>query len=362
MSELQPIPAEKLGINEPRVSPLPVFDFEKALLAKEETGKEGFMDAPNVRAAGNLWLYNSPVERWPAVLKKLSLLKSVEQSLSSPDNPLPTIGWEVEIPRKPFKTSRVGIYALFFDFIGLPRNKNHSSIVPGNPRTYNSSASWVTPFFWEFSTAPAYSAAVANRTLSELIKGGFIPHLEGPATALNRRELLDDKLVSLHINLGIPSWLFHKPGERNVETQEDAILLASAFEFAYTSPERFTHRAQTSVVLSKTAEQTAKNNNSEVFRLELKAFEVGNASTYRLMEEIQLVAAASFSAMAERDDPLTSVWQMTKERISALYKKYYLEPQFIIDRTAANMVRDGDVQRDLRQVLTDAAHQVRVSI
>ncbi len=337
------------------VSPPPVFDFEKALLAKETTGKEGYKDLPNVRAAGNLWLYNSPAERWPAVLRKLDVLRQAEKSVSGPDNPLPTIGWEVEIPRKPFQTSRAGMYALFFDFMGLPRNKNHTSIVPGDtPST--------SPFFWEFSTAPAYSAVVANRTLCELIKGGFIPYLEGPATALDRRNLLDDKLVSLHINLGIPSWLFNRPREGAIDSQEDAVLLASGFEFAYTSPERFTHRSQTSVVVSKPAEQTAKNNDPQAYRLELKAFEVGSANTYRLMEEIQLATAATFSAMADRDLPLTTVWQKTKSRIQAVYKKYYLEPNMIINRTAADKVRDDDVQRDLRQILTDAAHQVRLEL
>ena len=340
-------------MTEVMVSPLPVFDFEKALLAKEETGKGVYIDIPNVRTTGNLWLYNTPPERWPAVMRKLDWLRQVEQSISGSDNLLPTIGWEVEIPRKPFQTSRAGMYALFFDFMGLPRNKNHTNITPGNPGPYQ-----VTPFFWEFSTAPAYSAAVANRTLCELIKGGFIPHLDGPSTALDRRNLLDNKLVSLHINLGIPPWLFNVPREGTIESQEDIVLLASSFEFAYTSSERFTHRSQTSVVVSKPAEQTAKNTDPQAYRLELKAFEVGSANTYRLMEEIQLVAATAFSAMADRDITLTVIWQKTKVRIQAAYEKYYLEPKMIVDRTAADKVRDRDVQRDLRQILTDAAHQV----
>lgn len=342
-------------MSEIMVSPPPVFDFEKALLAKEETGQKGYIDIPNVRAAGNLWLYNSPAERWPAVLRKLDFLRQVEKSASGPDNPLPTIGWEVEIPRKPFQTSRAGMYALFFDFMGLPRNRNHTSIVPGNPSTYAYSS-----FLWEFSTAPAYSAVVVSRTLCELIKGGFIPHLEGPVTALDRRNLLDDKLVSLHINLGIPPWLFNRPREGAIDSQEDIVLLASSFELAYTSPERFTYRSQSSMVGSKTAEQTAKNNGPQAYRLELKAFEVGGANTYRLMEEIQLVTAATFNAMADRDGPLTMVWQKTRDAVRAVYEKYYIQPKIIGDKVAAaDKVREADVQRDLRRILTDAAHQVR---
>ena len=156
-------------MTEVRVNPQPVFDFEKALLANEATYKEGYKDLPNVRAVGNLWLYNTPTDRWPVISRKLDLLKQVERSLSSTDNPLPTIGWEVEIPRKPFQSPRYGMYALFFDFMGLPRNRNQTSVIPGNLSTYSPYGS----FNWEFSTTPAYSAAVAKRTLCELIKGGF---------------------------------------------------------------------------------------------------------------------------------------------------------------------------------------------
>lgn len=342
-------------MTEVKVSSLPVFDFEKALLAREETGSAGLFDVPNVRAAGSLWLYNSPNERWPIVLRKLDLLGRAERSVSNPDNPLPTIGWEVEIPTKPFPVSRAGMYALFFDFMGLPRNKNHTSIVPGNRTGYEY-------FFWEFSTNPAYSVAIANRTLCELIKGGFIPYLSGPSTALDRRNLLADKLVSLHINLGIPPWLVEKQESFRIELQEDIILLASSFEFAYTSSERFTYRSQTSIAGSKEAETTAKNTSEpKPHRLELKVFEVGTANTYRLMEEIQLVAAAAFCAVAEQDVPLAAVWRRTSPKIHSVYEKYYIKPEMIPNRTAADKVRDPDVQRDLRKILTSAAHDVRLS-
>ena len=116
------------------------------------------------------------------------------------------------------------------------------------------------------------------------------------------------------------------------------------------------------MVGSKPAEPTAKNNDPKPFRLELKAFEVGTANTYRLMQEIQLVTAAAFSAMAECDIPLTTVWQETKLKIQAAYQKYYLNPRMIMDKTeAASRVREVDVQRELRKILTSAAHQVRLS-
>ena len=159
--------------------------------------------------------------------------------------------------------------------------------------------------------------------------------------------------------MGIPTWLLQRHGESNIALEEDIILLASSFEFAYTSPERLTHRSQSSVVISKEAEQTYKNNDyPHPLKLELKAFEVGNANTYRLMEEIQLVAATTFSAIADYDTSLTIIWRDTKARLRAVYEKYYLHPEMIVNKTAASKIIDSDVQRDLRQILTRSAHQV----
>lgn len=344
-------------MNETRISLPPIFDFEKAILAKEATAKKGYQDWPNIRAAGNLWLYNSPTERWPAILRKLDRLRQTEKSLLNPNNPLPTIGWEIEIPRKPLWRSRAGMYALFFDFMGLPRNRINTSIVPGDIETYPRT------FNWEFSTTPACSAAVANRTLCELIKGGFIPHLEGSSTALDRHRLLDDKLVSLHINLGIPSWFPDKSAERDIKSQEDILLLASSFGFAYTSSERFSTRAQTQFVRLKKAEITAKNSSPQAQRLELIAFEVGGSNTYRLIEEIQLVTAAVFGALAERDGSLTAIWGRANSGIHTVYEKYHVLPKVITARyVAANKAQDVDLKRDLRRILTDTAHQVRSTL
>ena len=42
---------------EVKVSDPPVFDFDKAILAREKTEEEGYTERP-VRTAGSLWLYN----------------------------------------------------------------------------------------------------------------------------------------------------------------------------------------------------------------------------------------------------------------------------------------------------------------
>lgn len=65
--------------------------------------------------------------------------------------------------------------------------------------------------------------------------------------------------------------------------------------------------------------------------------------------------------MATHEGTLTLVWQRARDRIQTVYGKYYIQPKMIVNKTeAANKVRDGDIQKNLRKILTDAAHQVRI--
>lgn len=349
---------------EVRVSRPPEFDFEKAFLAKETT-ESGYAGFPTVRAVGNLWLYNTPIDRWDRVLSKLSRLLEVETRMSAKDNPLPTIGWEVESPRIPYKIAQGGMYALFFDFMGLPRNREQEKLVPGNPSTYKS--------FWEFSTTPAYSAAVANRTLCELIKGNFIPHLEGFSTEWDRFTKLDDKLVSLHINLGIPDWLIECAAPTNLwllnpanSYNPDILLLASSFALGYTSALRFLHRSNKQVIVNRQgAEPTLKHPDSGGYRFEFKALEVSDSRTYCLMQDIQLVTGAAFCAIARRDTNLAGIWADARDELREIYSRYGVSTitiSLMEGQRAANIVNSTNMGRELVGVLTRAANQVRLAL
>lgn len=332
-----------------RISNPPVFNFERAEAAKKAISESEFASPSNLACAGNLWLYNTPSDQWPRVLGKLHDLKMHEIVASARNNPLPTIGWEVESPRKPFERHRAPLYARFFDLMGLPRNK------------VNADSATISVFgtgMWEFSIEPAYSSCVANRTLCELIRGGFIPHLEGEGlpTPLQRRELLGDKLVSLHVNLGTPWWL------REANVDSNILYLASSFELAYTSSERFRHRSQiATIVLLKRAEPTAKNEGINNMRFEIKALEVGNSNTYRMMYEMQLVATAAFSAIAEKNSRLSKIWRNIRDEIGKIYAKHDIQPEVIKEVVAvSSLVSSSMIQEELRPVLTEGAHRVRM--
>ncbi len=340
------------------VSALPAFDFDRALLAREVTSRRVIDNFSALRAAATLWLYNSPDDQWENILEKAKHYQERERVTSESSNPLPTIGWEVESPAKLYSHSLAPRYAIFFDLIGMPRNKNHTGVIPGDPYTYTNYN------FWEFSTYPSYTAAVAKKTLHELIKGGFIPYLEveeGKATPEDRRNLLSDKLVSLHINLGVPDWLveFIKVGATE---NPDLLMLASAFELAFSSSERLSSRNQNIVFNYKSGEKTNKQITFPANRIEIKALEVSDSSTYRLMAEIQLVATATFCFIAKTDSPLTPVWGKLRRQLAEIYQERKIEPVIIKDKASSSQVVSGEegrrLQKSLRRVLTAGAHDV----
>lgn len=339
------------------ISNPPVFDFDRAIQAKETTYRESFYRLPNMAAAANLWLYNSPEIKWPTVISKLRQLYVIESEATLPSCLLPTIGWEVEIPRKPFNSFWSAKYALFFDLLDLPRNRIHKNVIPGKEATYPHD-------MWEFSTTPAFSAAVANRTLAELIKGNFIPHLEivsgnKPPTSEDRSRLLDKKLVSLHVNLGFPEWL--ESCKPVVESNINILTFGSSFALAFSSPERLYWRSQSGIITVKNAEPTTKSLSTEPHRFEIKALEVSGSKTYRQIEEIQLLAAAVFCAIGEIPSPLTAIWLGVRNKINNIYEHYNVRPQVVLNKaTAFNLVRESNIQKELRQVLSVGAHMVRL--
>lgn len=89
--------------------------------------------------------------------------KLIEQEIAAahPANHLPTIGFEVESPRKPYRLVDPMDYADLFDRIGMPRNKVNESTGTKDGTSY--------PTYWEFSPPPSYTASVQARILHELI-------------------------------------------------------------------------------------------------------------------------------------------------------------------------------------------------
>lgn len=331
------------------VSDAPEFNFERARQAASLLQSRGLPEFPALNLALALRIYNQDEtgveEAFQPTKRRLSQMIAGEITASDLTDPRPTIGFEVESPKKSFDKERDSSnYSYFFDAIGMPRNK--------------ANAGTNAAIFWEFSPPPAYSAAVQRRILHELIQGRFIPTLLYSQDPVDIRTYLDDKLVSLHINLGIPNLI--QRGLVNFKNELDVLLFSSMFAYAFTSPLRLQQRNQTIFTDVKEAEQTAKSG-GQYRRLELKAFEVGNETTYRLMEEVQLMGTALFADVGDYREDLALIWREVSNQAKLIYEIYKVDVTLLKDnRTeAAQKVGNPEFVRTLRHLITTSALNIR---
>lgn len=356
-------PADASGISE-HVVPSPIFDIGKAVKVKHLVDKIAVItEFKALNLALALASYNFSVVNNPSyfVLRRFILqtqlkLLPLEQKLWDSQSPLPTIGIEVESPRKPFNLRRLENYleySNFFDLIGMPRNKvNGASYTAESPPGYE--------IFWEFSPPPSYSAVVQKRILFELINGRFIPSLKDSKRTEDIKEFLDEKLVSLHINLGIPDWLRQTQDTSGAERSQDIELLAASFAFGFTSASRLLHRNQSTVSGSKSAIPTNKDQNLGGRRVEIKAFEVRDGSVYRLIEEIQLLSASAFSFLGKGDQALSQTWVSTKDDLLLIFEKFNIEPGVLSDKArSSELVGKTEIAALVRKVITKKALLIR---
>lgn len=339
------------------ISEPPVFDFDRAKKIKEQVDQEGIDEFPALKLAWILSLYNIHDEARERVLYRINRLIKEEIGVSDSDNPLPTIGVEVESPRKPFADDQIGNslrYAEFFDTIGMPRNKVNER-VDHSKLSIASQPAWDNTF-WEFSPHPSYSTSVQNRILCELIHGRFIPSLKFSQNPHYIRNYLDDKLVSLHVNLGIPAWLVDK----SLYQTPDLKLFASLFVLGFTSPRRLFYRQTTNLVNDKSGEATKKSALSTPKRIEIKALEVRTSSTYRLLEEVQLVGASVFVHLDRANSPLGQIWFDTKSELSTIYDNFGIQSDIVSDKKkSAKFVSRTDISNRLRELITRKASRIR---
>lgn len=330
----------------------PIFDVDKARGARSLVEKEELDDFPALQVALALSIYNMETVGFgqnTQFSRRLEKLIGEEIKASSKTNPLPTIGIEVESPRKPFDRFRDSPdYAEFFDAVGMPRNRVNSL---SNYKSRAKSETW--PNFWEFSPPPSYTAAVQSRILCELVKGGFVPSLRFSKDPGNIKEYLDNKLVSLHVNLGsLPlNWFVHK---------EDSEVFGAAFAFAFTSAQRLASRQNREFVHFPAATPTLKSEGADDKRLEIKALEVGSENTYRLMREIQLLGAALFAFMGNTNQELADKWSQAKEEIMEVFRAFYITPKIIeYDKSMAAQLREeGNIGRLFRWLITAKALEI----
>lgn len=342
---------ERLSVSNPAtslelISRPPVFDIEGARVARNHAfnfveGRLGtaFYDfePDSLQLAVALAYYNfnhqrsEKTPREKQILEnQLSRLVRMEWTASDSESPLPTIGIEVETPRKPFKKQEVSRYKEFFDAIGMPRNR--ANVFPDEKTSY-----------WEFSPEPSYSAEVQARILNELIKGGFIVSLRFSQEPRDIREHLDDKLVSLHLNLGIPPFL-----AINSKQKRELRIFSTVLGVAFSSPERLRERQLSPFYRVKGA-AVFRHKAPSKEKLEITALEVRTQNTYRLLKTAQILATSMFTWCLDPHLPLSSHWEMVKADFQGDYG--LLKGRHLGKKKAADLAAQTNVGTALRHIL-----------
>lgn len=343
---------ERVSSLENKISLPPVFDFNLAQEAREKTEKLGLENFHALRIALTLSLYNHFVldvnpsdSKTERLYRSFQFLIQEEQQASQASNPLPTIGFEVESPQKVNDLYDGKTYGYFFDLIGMPRNRLNSN--QGDDSSKYSR--------WEFSPPPSYSSNTQERILCELIKGNFIPHLNFSQKPREIIELLDEKLISLHINLGIPDTALKTFVIKNENTR----ILMAAFALVFSSPERLERKSTDAIGQVKDAEQTLKNC-SKYKRLEIKSFEVLTENTYRLMYQVQSLATVLFAYFNDDNPLLKTIWKDCRKELKLLFNEsgFNLE-QMDNKMYMATFARSFKDISKLRSVLTSRSIQIR---
>lgn len=333
------------------ISAPPIFDLRRARdlsrQVHEWAKRDNFRSLNSLKIALTLALYNDSLSSEgynkdkSILLKRLTNLVKEEIVSSDLTNPLPTIGIEIETPRKVVRKEKFYEYAEFFDEIGMPRNKI-------NRITFGEDC-------WEFSPSPSYCASTQSRIIAELIKGRFIPSLLFSKDGNDVRELLDDRLVSLHINLGIPE---------NTKMQyllDKGAGFPAILSLAFSSPERLRNRNSRAFWDLKPSEETEKGKGGDLGRLEIKAVELRTENQYRLIKEAQLLGAAFFAFLIDKQTPLGKIWSDLITEVTPVFKQFgvsYWESLPVDKETAYLIMRDTDLNKRLRHVVDRKAIEI----
>ncbi len=258
---------------------------------------------------------------------------------------LPTIGIEVESPRKKFCINgeeKRHSYEKISNNLRMPINR--------------ASSSWG----WEFSTPPSYSSDVQAYLLNQLIKARLIPSLDIPeklrgegllgrytspyitrdslAAAIQKH--LDSKLVSLHINLCA----------RGGQYFPDRDFFNAIFAIAFTTPLRLASKSA-GPWDSKDGFTQMKFPISR--RFEMKSFEVSDLWTYRLLKEVHLWSSILHSP--EDDNPL---WAQSKIRLKKIFEHndlFYENSCVFTKEKLYELAKNQSLVRELREEIRKTA-------
>ncbi|KKS92797.1 MAG: hypothetical protein UV68_C0035G0007 [Candidatus Collierbacteria bacterium GW2011_GWC2_43_12] len=200
------------------------------------------------------------------LVRRLKILSKEEEKYRSAEVPLPTVGLELEIPLVPDRE----IYQEIIEALQI--------------KTYDEQED-----LWEVINAFSYSSGLQMRVLEELIKMRAMPIADPEIRNIFYKEMM----LSLHINLGVPKDIEGVIGEFD----EEIDILVDGLVYGFVSPLRLRHRKTRNDGISWDIKdhEVQKSEKSGKKRLEIKVTEFSDATSYRMIDEAQILAGAMFA-------------------------------------------------------------------
>jgi len=221
---------------------------------------------------------------------KIQRLSEKENEASHINNPLPTIGIEIEIPDNVLTPEKIDILNKF-DISNKEEGSN----------------------LWEVNPDYSYTAEVQARIIQELGHLGAL-RVEDP--------------LSLHVNFGMPTGLVHSVLDKY---QDEIILINDLLIYGFVSEERILKRkTKNSFSYMGTIKESEKSKGGYIPRIELRACEFKDYPSFRMLSESQKLMAMFISHIKSSEklpggtfveERLADLWNDFKEEVGEYLKK-----------------------------------------
>jgi hypothetical protein len=306
-------------------------NFEKTALSALKLHAFNFLKSRDDTSEKEL---GEELEKYKKMSKKESAFKKLESNF-------PTIGIEIELPDNFLTPDKVVV----LDCLSIKNYKEHAG-----------------KNLWEVNPDFSYSPDVPARILQELAIFGAVPLKESPHSKLG--EIPEEEPLSLHLNFAPRNDLEPSDFEK-----EDISLISGLLTYGFSSPERMVKRKRREAFMFKhNAEGDPDINTKPNFRLEFKAAQFRNYSTFRLLSESQRLVALLFTHTAfdksdksgevldEKQDKINQVFLSLKKEIENLMQEYGVKPDQMDDTdnipNLVEVLRTTDLQKRCRSLIT----------
>lgn len=276
-------------------------------------------------------------------MNKCQRWSEMEKEYGKENNPLPTIGIEMEILKRNLTPDKVAV----LDELDIPNGEEANS-----------------DRIWEVRPKFSYSPWIQSRIIQELAIMGALP-LEETGEGQHKR-IPKERVLSFHINLGWPIRTYKISHCHNIE------ILSDILNYAFTSTKRLRQLKVDPYNLKQSKKSGGGKNRETFFRLELKAPEFRNYPSYRMLAETQKIGAMLFSyikktenlPLSHAEQKLADLWFNFSGEVIEKFKEYEIEPGTLNDKPekVIKILENSDLKQKSREFFGRYARKIEKEI